>query len=622
MFAGTPSLGKAFLRYRKSLSLLRTMAPLDAPDVARLLIEYGRRTALAGGNPYRSKAYLRAAENLAALAEPLDRIIAEGRLREIPGVGDAIADIVTKLHRTGTHPSLERMRKEIPEGVLEMLSIPGLRPEKVNKIYKELGIASLAELEAAARRDRIRSVKGLGVALQRKILQGLEIRRTAGGARHMHRAAEIIAAVENSLQRTVPGLERVVAAGDFRRGSELVSNLALVAQASNLDDAPKTLKTGELSIYLTDSEHFGISLLLATGSPAHLQQLRALAESKGFQLVERGLQRSGTVIASKAEIDIYRTLGLQYIEPELREGRGEIALARKRRIPRLVSAEDIRGILHAHTDASDGVHTLEQMAEATRKRGYHYFGVADHSKSAHYAGGLSVAEIEEQHAKIDRLNEVFDGHFRIFKGIESDILPDGSLDYPDEVLRRFNFIVASVHGQFRMERDKQTERILRAVANPFVTILGHMTGRQLLRRPGYEVDIEKILAGCAKHDVAVEINANPWRLDLDWRWHQRGLELGCMFSINPDAHSTAEIDLMRWGLAMARKGGVSADRVLNTLPLPRLSQWLEDRKASLSSGERSVPNRRSTLIDRARRPLACGRQITAQDRSMRRSRSA
>jgi DNA polymerase (family X) len=237
----------------------------------------------------------------------------------------------------------------------------------------------------------------------------------------------------------------------------------------------------------------------------------------------------------------------------LREGRGEIALARERLIPKLVELEDIRGILHAHTDQSDGVDTLKQMAQATRERGYEYFGVADHSRSAHYAGGLSVDQIQQQHAEIDQVNATFDGRFRIFKGIESDILSDGSLDYPDDVLRQFDFIVASIHGQFRMDREKQTERLLRAAANPFVTILGHMTGRQLLRRPGYDVDVEKVLKACANHGVAVEINANPWRLDLDWRWHQRGLELGCMFSINPDAHSIAEIDLMRWGLAMARK---------------------------------------------------------------------
>jgi DNA polymerase (family X) len=550
---------------------------LSATEVAKLLTEYGRRTALAGGNPYRSKAYVRAAENLASVGEPLDRIIAEDRLREIPGVGDAIADIVTKLHRAGTHPSLERMRKDIPEGVLELLTLPGLRPDKVLKLYRELGIASLTELEVAAQQDRIKSAKGLGAALQRKIVQGLEIRKAAQGARHIHRAAELLSAAEKSLRRSLP-LKRVIPAGDFRRGRELISNLALVAEAEDLEGGPKAVKSGELSVYLTDAQHFGASLLRATGSEAHLQQLTRVAKSKRLELTDEGLRQGGVIVASETEAAIYERLGLQYIEPELREGRNEIALARQHRIPRLVTESDLRGILHAHTVASDGVQTLEQMAEEVRRRGYDYFGVADHSKSAHYAGGLSLEEIEDQHAEIDRLNARFDDGFRIFKGIESDVLPDGSLDYPDDVLSRFDFIIASVHGQFRMEREAQTERLLRAVANPFVTILGHMTGRLLLRRHGYEIDVERVLAACAKHGVAVEINANPWRLDLDWRWHQLGLELGCMFSINPDAHSVAEIGLIRWGVAMARKGGISADRVLNALDLAAFRRRLKERR--------------------------------------------
>jgi DNA polymerase (family 10) len=229
------------------------------------------------------------------------------------------------------------------------------------------------------------------------------------------------------------------------------------------------------------------------------------------------------------------------------------------------------------------------MAEATRKRGYSYFGVADHSKSAHYAGGLSIEEIIVQHELIDKLNAEYGDEFQIFKGIESDILPDGSLDYPDEVLARFDFVVASVHSQFRKDRASQTERILRAVTNPYTTILGHMTGRQLLRRPGYDVDIDAILAACAEHGVAVEINANPWRLDLDWRWHQRGLELGCIFSINPDAHSTSEIDLTRWGVAMARKGGVPPERVLNALDLSSFREHLRTRKMGGSNEQVPTP---------------------------------
>jgi DNA polymerase (family 10) len=278
------------------------------------------------------------------------------------------------------------------------------------------------------------------------------------------------------------------------------------------------------------------------------------------------------------EADVYAALGLPVIAPELRESGKEVLLAARGRLPALVEAADIRGILHAHTDASDGGNTLAQMAAATQKRGYQYFGVADHSQSAHYAGGLTPEEILAQHREADALNARFGDGFRIFKGIESDIRPDGSLDYPDALLEKFDFVVASIHSQFRLDKAAQTKRMLRAVAHPATTILGHMTGRMLLNRPGYEVDIAAVLKACAAHGVAVEINANPHRLDLDWRWHQTALKYGCMLSVNPDAHSTAELDLMRWGLAMARKGGVPADRVLNALTRRDMEQYLAARK--------------------------------------------
>jgi DNA polymerase (family X) len=558
------------------------MTSLDAPAVARLLQELAQRSVLRGGNPYRARAYARAAESLATLTVPLDQVVRDDRLREIPGVGEAIADIITELHKTGktgTHPSLQAMRKEIPAAVLEMLSVPGLRPEKVVTLYKTLGVGSLAELEQAARDDRLKGVKGLGPALQAKILQGIEIGRSGAGRRHLHRAAELLNTAEAQLRKAHPDLKRITLAGDFRRGCELVSDLSLVVETKGISGTNTTNDSGsQLAIHLTDSARYGITLLRATGSRPHLDQLSSLADKKGMALGEDGLRRGGKIIACKTEEGIYKALGLPFIEPELREGQYEITLALAGKLPRLVTDKDLRGILHAHTDMSDGVDTLEVMAETTRARGYQYFGVADHSKSAHYAGGLSVEEIEQQHAEIDRLNTRYGRTFRILKGIESDILPDGSLDYSDDILKRFDFVVASVHGRFKLDRKTQTERILRAVANPYTTILGHMTGRQLLRRPGYEVDVERILRACAEHNVAVEINANPWRLDLDWRWHRCALELGCTMSINPDAHSTREIDLTHWGVEMARKGGVSADRVLNSLKLKALTAYLQARR--------------------------------------------
>jgi DNA polymerase (family 10) len=564
---------------------------LNAEEVAKLVAEYGQRVALRGGNVYRAKAYSRAAENLAALTEPLDQVIAEERLREIPGVGDAIADLIVKLHKTGSDPKLDAMRKEIPPGVLEMLSVPGLRYEKVLKLYQELGIASLDALEEAARADRLKNIKGFGPALQAKILQGIEIMRSGRGQRHIHRAAELLDTVAENLKRAQPDV-KVTPAGDFRRGCELVHDLALVAELSGTH-APETQTIASgITVYITDNAHLGSSLIYATGSKLHLAQLEDHAKQNGLTLRADGLWKGRKLIAHKSEQDIYAALGLPFIAPELREGLGEIELGKKNKLPTLVEDSDLRGILHSHTERSDGVHTLEEMAEAVRERGYDYFGIADHSKSAHYAGGLSVEEIHEQHREADRLNARYGERFHIFKGIESDILADGSLDYPDEVLARFDFVVASVHSQFRLDRHAQTERIIRAVSNPYTTILGHMTGRQLLRRPGYDVDIDQILAACAEHGVAVEINANPWRLDLDWRWHGRALELGCIMSINPDAHSTDEIDLTHWGVEMARKGGVPKDRVLNCLSLAKF-------RAHLAARRSAIPKRRKRAISRA-----------------------
>jgi DNA polymerase (family 10) len=445
------------------------------------------------------------------------------------------------------------------------------------RLYNDLGISSLAELEVAVKEGRIKKAKGLGAALQTKILQNLAIARSGKGRLHLHRAAALLEHARDTLERTRPELKRVTIAGDFRRGCELVADLALAAEAPRLEGGSTLLNSSGLKIHIADRKHFGAALLHATGSSEHLDQLRSLAEHKGMRLEPDGLHKGRSLVAAKEE-DIYRGLGLPFIEPELREGRDEIERALKGKLPDLVTDNDLHGILHCHTDASDGTETLETMARATRQRSFQYFGVADHSKSAHYAGGLSIEQIEEQHREADRLNKSFGNNFRILKGIESDILADGSLDYPDEVLESFDFVVASIHGRFKLDRKAQTDRLLRAISNPHTTIIGHMTGRQLLRRPGYDIDVEKVLRACAKYGVAVEINAHPWRLDLDWRWHQAALNFGCLMSINPDAHSIAELDHMHWGVETARKGSVPANRVLNAMTVSEITQHLKRRR--------------------------------------------
>jgi DNA polymerase (family 10) len=403
--------------------------------------------------------------------------------------------------------------------------------------------------------------------------------RRSEGQRLIHHAEELLGSVAANLSRSHPELNRIALAGDYRRGCELVSDLFLVAEVPDGNSIRVLAAGGEVKLWLAERDRYGLALLLATGSVAHVAGLQEVASQRGLSLTREGLFRGAELLPCRTEEEVYAALDLPLIPPELREGAGEIEAALKGDLPVLVAEEDIRGLLHCHTDFSDGGNTLDEMAAATRKLGYGYFGIADHSQSAGYAGGLKPDRVTAQWELADELNRRFRGRFRILKGIESDILEDGSLDYPDEILTGFDYVVASVHSRFKLDPARQTERMLRAVANPHTTILGHLTGRLLLRREGYELDIDAVLRACAEHGVAVEINANPHRLDLDWRWYRRALELGCWLSINPDAHSAEELALTRWGVMVARKGGVPKDRVLNCLDRVQLEAWLAARRA-------------------------------------------
>ncbi|HEV2471321.1 MAG TPA: PHP domain-containing protein, partial [Chthonomonadales bacterium] len=346
---------------------------------------------------------------------------------------------------------------------------------------------------------------------------------------------------------------------------------------------------GGISAHISDPDEFASSLLYATGSPGHLAQLEVYAHIEGFALSATGLRRNRKPIPVADETELYSLLGMSYIEPELREGAGETRLARNDHLPQLVTVGDIRGILHSHTTESDGSETLETMANAARERGYQYYGVADHSKLAVYANGLSEERALRQQNQIEALNRRYEAQgsgFRVFKGTECDILADGELDYSDDLLSKFDYVVASVHSRFKLSGEDQTKRIVRAVSNPWVTILGHPTGRLLLAREGYNVQVSAVLEACAKHGVAVEINANSHRLDLDWRWHETALELGCDFSIDTDEHSIGELDNIRWGVMIARKGGVPAERIQVCRTQERLAAAFEERKARAVSMQR------------------------------------
>jgi DNA polymerase (family X) len=561
--------------------------PLNADQVAELLEEIGRRLELTGEVPFKARAYYKAADSLRALPEPLDRYIAEDRLRDIPGVGEAIQEKIEILHGTGTHRTLERLRQDVPAGVLEMLDVPNLTKPRIAALHQQLGITSVEELEAAAQAGTLAKAKGFGPKVQEKILEGIRLMRENAGLMLMHRARARAEAACVRIVALRPEVDLAVPAGEVRRGCDVVRDLTVVARVRsdvqselNIQQKPniRFLLNGDPPLVLSGLDQFGLALLVATGSAAHVEQLRAVAGKRDLSLREDGLYRGDEALPCPEELDVYQALALPFIEPELREGENEVELARAGKLPKLIRLADMRGVLHCHTDASDGGNTLEEMAEAARRLGYEYFGVADHSQLASYAGGLKPDRVVQQHVLADRLNAGYAGTgFRIFKGTECDILADGRLDFDDALLATFDYVVASVHSRFSMDREEQTARIIRAVSNPYVTILGHMTGRLLLSREGYPVDVEAVLRACAEHGVAVEINANPHRLDLDWRWHRRALELGCMLSINPDAHSTGELELVKWGVLVARKGGVPAERVINCMGLGEMEGYLGRR---------------------------------------------
>ena len=555
------------------------MEKLNAVQVAELLSEIGERLELNGESRFKYKAYYKGAQALLALPIPLDEMVEQGRLQEMPGIGSVLAEKIDTLHRTGTHKTLERLREQYPAGLLQILKVPKLRREKVIQLYEQLGISTLDELEVACRANRLGEVKGFGAALQEKILKSIQFARDVGGQMHLHVATGRAGVAVEMVKDAYPRLRDVVAAGPVRRGCEIVDRITVVARGPEDQEIPTDAAT---PLHISPPDSYGVTLLLETGSEKHLEQLGELASSRGLSLTEEGLRKGAEWIPCPDEAAVYSALGLPYIEPELREGMGEIDTALRRNIPALVAESDIRGIIHCHTDASDGLNTLEEMAEACRAKGLQYFGVADHSQSAFYAGGLKPDRVRAQRKMVNSLNRQYESDgvpFRVFHGIESDIRPDGSLDFDEEILSLFDYVVASVHGQFAMDKESQTTRLVRAASNPFTTVLGHMTGRLLLSRPGYEVDVEKVLKACAEHGVAVEINANPHRLDVDWRWHRLGLELGCLFSINPDAHSISELDLVRWGVLQARKGWIPPDRVLNTKDLSTFTIHLTNRRS-------------------------------------------
>jgi DNA polymerase (family 10) len=561
---------------------------MDKADVARVLGQIAALLELNGENPFRVRAYQAAARTIAAFPGDLKAAYESGGLGIAKGIGPATLEIVEELLRTGRSRVLDDLQDQVPPGLSDMLRISGLGIAKVRQIHETLHVETLAELEAAARDGSLERLPRFGKKTAEKILKGIAFVRQAGGQRLAHHARGEAEALAQTLAR-LPGVGKVAVAGSLRRRSELVRDLDFVVTVAGAPDAlhgafrqmPGTLELASgadgaatvqleggsvADIYPCSPDRFGWVLLRATGTETHLSGLAERARSGGLAWEPRGLLRGDELLPAPSEEAVYAALGLPWIPPELREGAGEIAAAAAGRLPRLVERSDLRGFLHCHTGYSDGTNTVDEWADAGLAQGYGYLGITDHSPATAFAGSLQPADVPRQHEEIAAANRARSG-IRVLKGVETDILEDGSLDYPPEVRRTFEFIIASVHTRYGMDADRMTARVLRAMDDPTMTILGHPTGRLLLSRDPFPLDLERVFAGAAERGVAIEINADPQRLDLDWRVLRQAVAAGVTISIGADAHGTTQMDHVDLGVGIARKGWLAADQILNSRPV-------------------------------------------------------
>ena len=572
----------------------------DQKTIAQVLEQIAAFLELQGENPFRVRAFRSAAKAVAALSGSVADALTDGSLAAAKGVGPATLAIVQEVAASGRSSLLEELRGQVPAGLVEMLQISGLGVAKIRQIHETLGIDSLPELEAAARDGRLARLPRFGQKTAENILKGIAFLRAASGYRLAHHAADEATGLRDALA-ALPGVTTAIITGDVRRRLEVVRGLSVVLVAdvapeeiyrrigalpgvqefSGQDERRVTLRVSggaEAQVVVTTPRNVGGVLVQATGSEEHLAQLAAHARERGFTLDGAALWHGSTFVPTADESAFYAALGLAEIPPELREGRGEIAAAAAGTLPALLEPADLRGFLHCHTRASDGTNTVAELAEACRAQGYAWMGITDHSKAAAYAGGLSVADLQRQADEIDAFNATGPG-IRVLKGIEADILADGVLDYEDPVLARLDFVIGSVHSRFSQSRAEMTARVLAAMDNPHLAILGHPTGRLLLSRDPYQIDMDAVIAKAIANGVAIEINADPHRLDLDWRLLRAARDAGLRISIGADAHNLAGIANVAFGVGIARKGWLTRADVLNTLPVEGFLAHVTARRA-------------------------------------------
>ncbi|HEX5380045.1 MAG TPA: DNA polymerase/3'-5' exonuclease PolX [Phenylobacterium sp.] len=565
-------------------------------DVAALFYRMAELLEIEGANPFRVRAYRRAAATIEDLPEPVADLIARGGdLDDLPGIGEDLAGKIKEICETGRLTALEEVEARTPSALAALAAVPGLGPKRVQALHERLGVNSVADLLKAAQEGRVRGLPRFGAALEARLLAELRKSLPAGERRIRISTAEDFALPLKSYLERLPGVREVVVAGSFRRRKETVGDLDILAVASEgqattdgfaaYDEVAQVvakgptratvlLQTGlQVDLRVVPAESFGAALVYFTGSKDHNIALRRLAQKAGLKISEYGVFRGEERLAGRTEAEVYASVGLPWIPPELREDRGEIDAAFAGRLPRLVELCDIRGDLHVHTRASDGRSTLAEMVEAARALGYEYLAISDHSKHATVAHGLDAARLSAQIDEIDRLNATGPG-VRVLKSCEVDILPDGRLDLPNAVLARLDFVIGAVHSNFNLSAEAQTARVLRAMDNPYFDIFAHPIGRLIGERPGYEIDLPKVMAAARARGCLMEINAHPSRLDLDDVQARAAKEMGLKVAIGSDAHSTPGLSAMRHGVDQARRGWLEAADVVNTRPWSELEPLL------------------------------------------------
>ncbi len=569
--------------------------PVHNADIAAMFGEIADLLDIQGENPFRIRAYRNAARTALDLGRELREMVAAGDdLTSISGIGKDLSEKIREAVTTGTMQALEKLRKQLPPGITDLLQIPGLGPKRVKALLTELKIDSLEKLEKAAKEGKIQGIEGFGEKTEHQILGAVQA-KTEEGKRFLRASTAEYAAALVEYLRAAPGVGRVEVAGSFRRAKETVGDLDILVVAKPAgpvmerfvayDEVKQVLAQGEtkssvllrfgiqVDLRVVEPKSFGAALHYFTGSKAHNIAIRKLGQDRGLKVNEYGVFKDEMYMAGRTENDVYKAVGLPFIPPELREDSGEILAAQGGELPRLVELGNIRGDLHAHTTESDGKDTLRGMAEAAQARGYEYLGITEHSRRLAMVGGLDEARLLKQIDEIDALNAGFK-EFVLLKGIEVDILETGELDLPDAVLSRLDFVIGSIHSHFKFPLEKQTDRVLRAMDHPHFTMLGHPSGRLLLEREPYELDMPRVIRHARERGCFLELNAHPLRLDLNDVYCRMAKDEGVLIGIDTDAHSTMDLEFMRYGVGQARRGWLEKKDVLNTRPLKALRKLL------------------------------------------------